>query len=765
MLLVRALHRADEIAGGQFRIDQEREIARHRLQRGRRIGLAHRRAARLERDRVEEQLGHHYRAVHRFEAEGARGRGVQRAVRGEHVLRPQPQRRRLAGVIVIAWTCGIGGEVHQLGGRGSCGIEQRQHLGLHVMRGEALRLAAAPVARGLVARQHDAERGAFDTGAVLGLEIATAKFEQPDRARAAIEIALGGREQPGQQRGAHDLQVLADRIGEHPVAAAKGRGFLVRDERPVDRLVEAARSGETAHAALLQLRRTGGRPGDAGQARQRGRGDRIDAGDAHHFLDDIRLARDIAPPGRDGDRPGGGAAVDVEAQPLEDRLLLACRHIDAAQSRAIGGVVGDGARLDRSCARPGDRARRAAAMLEHQPRRDRQALFEKRRIDATFEALARIARQHQLLAGARDMFGVEIGTFDQHVGSVVGHPRILAAHDATDIVHLGTVGDHSHAGVERIALAVKRQHLLAVRRLARDQTARELRPVIDVQGAAQVDRDEIGDIDQHRNRLLPDRLQPVRHPFGRGTVLEARDVLRVEGRAAGGIVGADIGSLAAALDRIDARAIDLGQGLQRTDARCGEIARDAAHAHAILLVGRDRHLDHRIVEARIIGKAGAHRCVLGQFDDAVMILAELELAVRAHHAKALDIADLRGLQREGGAGDIGSRRAEHADQPLPCIGRAAHDLPGGARAVVDLEQPQLVRIGMRACLEHPGDAERAQRIGGVFHPFELQPDRGQPVGDFGQARIGIEMLFQPGEGELHAPTPPLSVGTSSDENP
>ena len=45
--------------------------------------------------------------------------------------------------------------------------------------------------------------------------------------------------------------------------------------------------------------------------------------------------------------------------------------------------------------------------------------------------------------------------------------------------------------------------------------------------------------------------------------------------------------------------------------------------------------------------------------------------------------------------------------------------------------------------------------------------------DSGQARVqarldggvGVEMLLEPAERELHAPTPPLSVGTSSAPNP
>ena len=51
-----------------------------------------------------------------------------------------------------------------------------------------------------------------------------------------------------------------------------------------------------------------------------------------------------------------------------------------------------------------------------------------------------------------------------------------------------------------------------------------------------------------------------------------------------------------------------------------EIAGDAAHAHAILPVGRDRDVDHRIVEPGIVGIGGADRRIGGQLDDAVMLV-------------------------------------------------------------------------------------------------------------------------------------------------
>ena len=70
-------------------------------------------------------------------------------------------------------------------------------------------------------------------------KIAPPKLEQPHRSRAAIEIAPHCREQSWEQRGPHHFHVFADRIFEHPGCVANRLGFLLRNERPGNRFLEA----------------------------------------------------------------------------------------------------------------------------------------------------------------------------------------------------------------------------------------------------------------------------------------------------------------------------------------------------------------------------------------------------------------------------------------------------------------------------------------------------------------------------------------------
>ncbi len=174
-----------------------------------------------------------------------------------------------------------------------------------------------------MAGQHDAD------GRMLAIgQVAAADLEQPHGRDAALQVARARRQQAGQQRRPHDLQVFADRVGEAPRAPAERRGLRFAEEAPRHRLVQPARGGGAADAAFQLLFGRGGRARDAGRARQRDGRDLVDPLDADHFLDQIGGAVDIAAPRRHGDRP---VAVDREAEPFEDVALPLRRHGKAAQ--------------------------------------------------------------------------------------------------------------------------------------------------------------------------------------------------------------------------------------------------------------------------------------------------------------------------------------------------------------------------------------------------------------------------------------------------
>src|SRR5690606_18331668 len=153
--------------------------------------------------------------------------------------------------------------------------------------------------------------------------------------------------------------------------------------------------------------------------------------------------------------------------------------------------------------------------------------------------------------------------------------------------------------------------------------------------------------------------------------------------------------------------------------------------------------------------------------DPGVIVAELELARRAHHAVALDPADRALLELEAAGRDHRARRPEHADEARAGIRRAAYDLQRLAVAVVDGEDLQFVRVRMRRRGQHPRDAEAGELLGRVLQPLHFDPERVELGRDLRGAGLRLEVLLQPGERELHAraPTPPESVGWSKALNP
>ena len=141
-----------------------------------------------------------------------------------------------------------------------------------------------------------------------------------------------------------------------------------------------------------------------------------------------------------------------------------------------------------------------------------------------------------------------------------------------------------------------------------------------------------------------------------------------------------------------------------------------------------------------------------QFDDPVVIIAQLQLAHRGHHAVAVDTPDIAHRQGHIQTGHIIARLGQNHRDPRARIGCAADDL---LNTVVrgDLAHPQTIGVGVLFCLFHLGQGETGQRLGRVHDLFDLQPEIGQRLGDFVNRGCGVEVLFEPGEGEFHRIVP------------
>ena len=198
-----------------------------------------------------------------------------------------------------------------------------------------------------------------------------------------------------------------------------------------------------------------------------------------------------------------------------------------------------------------------------------------------------------------------------------------------------------------------------------------------------------------------------------------------------------------ALDRLDRRI------LEPAHVGGGKVARDAVHAGAVGAVRRQVDLEHRIVEPGPLRVIGADRRVVGQIDDAFVIVGDLQLEFGDQHAAAFDAADGADGKRHGLAGDEGARRHEHALHAGARIRRSAHHLDRLAVAGIDHAHAQPVGIGMLLGVDHARDDERRKLFALVLDALHLEADHGQLVGDLGKRPIGVEMLVEPGEGKFH----------------
>ncbi len=173
------------------------------------------------------------------------------------------------------------------------------------------------------------------------------------------------------------------------------------------------------------------------------------------------------------------------------------------------------------------------------------------------------------------------------------------------------------------------------------------------------------------------------------------------------------------------------------------------HAGAIGPIGREIDLEHRVVELRPGREALADRRIGRQFDDAVVIVGNLQFGFRHQHAAALDVADLPYPKSNVLAGDEGAGRREDAGHAAARIGRAADDLDRLAVAGIDHADAQPVGVRMLPGIDDLGDDERREELGLVLDALDFEPDHGELVGDLAERPIGVEMLFEPGEREFH----------------
>ena len=448
---------------------------------------------------------------------------------------------------------------------------------------------------------------------------------------------------------------------------------------------------------------------------------------------------------------------------MEDFGGAALGHLEAAEARHVANGEGECEAGFRR--RPGDhrRARLAAADFQDQLGRRLDAGFGGSRVDAALEAKAGVGFDAELAPGGRRADRIEQRRLDQDVDRTLPAGRRFAAHDATQRQHAVGVGDHADAIAQGIGFAVQRRQGLAGGGQPHHQVAGDGIGVEHVQRAAPVEGEIIGDVDQRRNRAKPRRQKFLLEPSRAFDVFHAADSAPDEMRAGIRILLAEIKRYA---DRTIEGALHRcrHQRLECPHARRLQVPGDAVNAEAIAAVGGDGDIDDGIAKTQRVGGGAAQWCVGFEFDDARMIVAELQLQRRTHHARRLNPPDLGLLEIEPGPRNMCAGGGEHAGQAGARVGRTAYHLDH-LETVVDQADREFVGVRMGRNLLDFGHHEIGKIGGAVMDALDLEPQRRQGVGHFAEGCLGLQMLLEPTEGEFHRASPPTRLGWSSAAKP
>ena len=333
---------------------------------------------------------------------------------------------------------------------------------------------------------------------------------------------------------------------------------------------------------------------------------------------------------------------------------------------------------------------------------------------------------------------------------LVGHLAPLRPHEARDGRRPLCVGDHEHLGIQSARLAVEGRHRLACGRPADDDLAPgDLVEVERVGGLADREHDVVRDVDDVRDRAHAGCGDAGLEPGRRRAHLDV-------GEHPAGPPRAQIGSVDPRGDVVVGRAGALGRRLGprpwreiRVERR-RDLAGDAVNVLAVGPVRRDLELEHVVGDGQVVDEGVAHRPVVGQEHDPVVLLAQVELALREHHPVRLHAAQLCDPK----LGAVGQHRARERDGDRCARGEVRCTADDAARVTVaDVDGAQAEAVGVRVPvagkhaadpveLQAPGDATAVKRL-------ELRPRHRHQLAQLGQWHLERDVVAQPRDGHPH----------------
>ena len=619
-------------------------------------------------------------------------------------------------------------------------------------------------------------------------QVHVADLVQRDVLQTAAQIQSHGLRQRRQDVAAQERTVAGQRIGDlhaHAldlVRVVRERAvILVAHERIGQGLHQTVFRQLVGHLALAALI-----VGQADLALHGGRGhghrNLVISDQSGDLLDQVARLVQIGAPARRHDRElavaaAGHTAADI-GQDLADPVHIG---VQSRHARDLGGLE-----MNRATTRHIVHVGRmfgslAVAVADQQLGGHLRGGGLQLRVHAAFETAGGLGRGLVAAGGARDRHLVEVRGLQQDVLGLGRHLAVQAAHhagqtdDARSALTVRGVGDQQVLHAQLVVLAVQGDQMLAFAGAAHHDRAFELVHIIGVHRLAQIEHDVVGHVHGQRDRTHAGADQAAAHPVRRlGGRVEAADGAGVVAVAAGHAVNRVV-----VLDRhLDVRG---GAGFQTLGERglpvqrthridvggAGGMVVFAGHAavrERIAAIRRDVDLQQRLVQMQQVHRVvaglqglvfGGGEAVLAQQDDAVMAVAQAQLAFGGAHAVGDVAVGLARFDAEV-TGQHGTRQRDDDLLPGLHVRGAAHDAAGHLVAVlVDLVVfladvhmapvdglAVLLRLGRG--VHHVADHDRAGDLGGV-DLLLLQADLDQVPGQLLVRQIlgDLDMVLEP----------------------
>ena len=179
---------------------------------------------------------------------------------------------------------------------------------------------------------------------------------------------------------------------------------------------------------------------------------------------------------------------------------------------------------------------------------------------------------------------------------------------------------------------------------------------------------------------------------------------------------------------------------------CRRFPGDAGHAEAVLLIGGEVNVQHRIVETQHLFNVLADRCIRRKDQDPFPLFRQQQLVVNAkfrraaQHAVRIHVRHLYFFQFHA-VRQFRAQRSHRNDVPQFHILGPGLDLHDLAAAVIHLAHPQVIAFGIllngsNLTGHHAGDP-----LSLMNHAFHFQPYAGQLVSQFFGSYININIAL------------------------